>query len=284
MAKQTFQSRTTKRILEAAPQLKFVAFYHGDEDGLNACMRGYGDRSFVYIISTCYEGEEYFLYVGKSKAQYARCLAHSRKFAYEQIYLFECAPAKLADCEKAVIRELTPLFNRQHNPEAARFGQLLEIDYDAVQDQESIERYLRRYSNYKKMGLFGFALPVVLYTALEEAATETGCSCGELVFQILENQLLRYGKMDLDHVLDMETNLVSAEGYGDIHSRSQEQVKQYLHQKGRMPGTVKIGRDWIIPIDMKFPEDRRGKRREKTSDGNDINGEVSADGEGDYQQ
>lgn len=134
------------------------------------------------------------------------------------------------------------------------------------------------------MGLFGFALPVVLYTALEDAAAEAGCSCGELVFQILENQLLRYGKMDLDHVQYMETNLVSAEGYGDIHSRSQEQVKQYLHQKGRMPGTVKIGRDWIIPIDMKFPEDRRGKRREKTSDGNDINGEVSADGECDYQQ
>lgn len=284
MAKKTFQRRTTERVLETAPELKFAAIYRSSEDWFNTCMRGYGDRSFVYVFSTCYEGQEYFLYVGKSKAQYARCLAHSRKFAYEQIYLFECAPAKLADCEKAVIRELTPLFNRQHNPEAARLGQLLEIDYDAVQDQESIERYLRRYSNYKKMGLFGFALPVVLYTALEDAAAEAGCSCGDLVFQILENQLLRYGRMGLDQVRDIETNLARTEEYGNLHSRSQEQVKQYLKQKDRMPGAVKIGRDWIIPIDMKFPEDRRGKRKAKPEEEPDTRMEVSADGECNYQQ
>ena len=120
---------------------------------------------------------------------------------------------------------------------------------------------MSRYSNYKKKGLFGFALPIVLYTALEEKAQQESCSCGELVHNILEQAMLKQGKMDLDYVKDFKTNLVTTKSYGDSHDRSQEQVKQYLHQKERMPGAVKIGRDWIIPYDMKFPEDMRGKRK-----------------------
>lgn len=261
MAKQTFQRRTTKRILEAAPKLKFVAFYHRSEDRLNACMRDYGDRSFVYIFSSCYMDQEYFLYVGKSKAQYSRCLTHSKKYAYDHIYLFECDPEWLAESEKAVIRELTPIFNRNDNPDAARIRQLLEINYDTVQSAETIARYLRRYSNYKRTGLFGFALPVVLYTALEEKAAQVGCSCGELVYGILEQTMLKQGKLDLDNVRDIKTNLVTTKSYGNSHAMSQEQVKQYLRQQERIPGTVKVGGTWIIPYDLRFPEDLRGKRR-----------------------
>lgn len=224
-------------------------------------MRTYGDRSFVYIFSSCYEDQEYFLYAGKSKAQYATILTHSKQYAFDYLYLFECAPEYLAESEKAVIRELAPIFNRRDNPEADRMGVLLNIDYDAVQSMETIERYLRRYANYKKQGLFGFALPVVMYTALEEEAAREGCTCGELVCAILEQKFLEPGHMDLDHVRDIETNLLNTEGYGNLHSRSQEQVKQYLHQKGRMPGTMKFGRDCLIPCDTKFPEDLRGKRK-----------------------
>lgn len=267
MAKQTFQRRTTKRVLEAAPKLKFVAFYHGSEDRLNACMREYGNRSFVYIFSSCYEGQEYFLYVGKSKAQYARCLTHGKKYAYDHIYLFECDPEYLAESERAVIRELMPIFNRRDNPESDRIGKLLGIDYDAVQSEDAIQCYLCRYTNYKKMGLFGFALPVALYAALEEEAALVGLSCGEFVYGILEQEILGRRKLNLDQVQDLETNLVNTEGYGKLHFRSQEQVKQYLHQKGRMPGTVKLGRDWLIPCDLKFPEDRRGTRRTKADAG-----------------
>ena len=108
MAKLTFQRKTTKRILAVAPKLKFVAFYHRSEDRLNACMRDYGDRSFVYIFSSCYMDQEYFLYVGKSKAQYSRCLTHSKKYEYDHIYLFECDQEWLSESEKAVIKELTP--------------------------------------------------------------------------------------------------------------------------------------------------------------------------------
>ena len=261
MAKQTFQRRTIGRILEVAPNLKFVAFYHGSEDRLNACMRDYGDRSFVYILSSCYENKEYFLYVGMSKASYSRCLMHSKKYAYSYMYLLECDPEHLADSEKAVIKELTPIFNRRDNPEAGRIGKLLGIDYDTVQSHEAIETYLRRYSNYKKMGLFGFALPVVLYTALEKEAAKAGCNCGELVYGILEQAILQQHDMDLDNVRDIATNLVTTKEYGNMHARSQEQVKQYLRQQERMPGTAKIGRDWIVPSDVRYPENLRGKPR-----------------------
>ena len=261
MAKLTFQRRTTKRVLEVAPKLKFVAFYHRSEDRLNACMHDYGNRSFVYIFSSCYMDQEYFLYVGKSKAQYSRCLSHSKKYEYDHIYLFECDPEWLAESEKAVIRELTPIFNRNDNPDATRIRQLLEINYDTVQSTETITHYLRRYSNYTRTGLFGFALPIVLYTALEEKAAQIGCSCGDLVYGILEQTMLKQGKMDLDNVRDIKTNLVTTKSYGNSHAVSQEQVKQYLRQQERIPGTVKVGGTWIIPYDLPFPEDLRGKRR-----------------------
>ena len=74
MGKITFQRLTTKRIQRVAPHLKFVAFYHAQEDRLNACMRDYANRSFVYILSSMYKGEEYFLYAGKTKAQYRSIL------------------------------------------------------------------------------------------------------------------------------------------------------------------------------------------------------------------
>lgn len=251
------------RIIKAAPKLKFVAFYHKSEDRLNACMRAYGGRSFIYIFSSCYMGQEYILYVGKSKAQYSRCLMHSKKYAYDHIYLFECEPEWLNESEKAVIRALMPIFNRNENPQASRIGQLLKIDYEAVQDEETIQCYLRRYSNYEKRGLFGFALPVALYTALEEKAMQQGCTCGELVHEILEQKVLENGKLDLDNIKDIQTNLVTTKSYGENHACSQEQVKQYLRQVVRMPGTVKVGKTWLIPSDMKFPENLRGKCRNK---------------------
>ena len=261
MAKLTFQRKTTKRILAVAPKLKFVAFYHRSEDRLNACMRDYGDRSFVYIFSSCYMDQEYFLYVGKSKAQYSRCLTHSKKYEYDHIYLFECDQEWLSESEKAVIKELTPIFNRADNPDAVRIRQLLGINYDTVHNREAIQRYLHRYFNYRRMGLFGFALPVVLNTALEEKAIQTGCSCGELVCSILEHTILKEGKINLDNVSNIKTNLITTKSYGNSHACSQEQVKQYLHQPERMPGTAKIGNTWVIPYDTKFPEALRAKSK-----------------------
>lgn len=261
MGKHTFQRRTIARIQEVAPNLRFVAFYHGGEERLNSCMRDYGDRSFVYILSSCYEDKEYFLYVGKSKASYTRFLSHTKKYAYSYLYLLECDPEYLTDSEKAVINELTPIFNRKDNPEAGRIGRLLGINYDAVQSKDSIESYLRKYANYKKMGLFGFALPVALYTAMEEEAAKSGWTCSEWVYGLLEQTILQRRNMDLENVNAIETNLVTTKEFGSIHERSQEQVKQYVHQRERMPGSVKIGRDWILPYDMKYPENMRGKSR-----------------------
>lgn len=121
MRKTTFQRVTMKRILEAAPDLKYVAFYHREEECLNACMMNYEKRSFVYVMTSMYEGKEYYLYVGKSKAQYARNLTHSKKFEYDFIYLYECEPEQLGNCERAVIKALAPLFNRSHNPKLEQY-------------------------------------------------------------------------------------------------------------------------------------------------------------------
>lgn len=261
MANLAFQRRTTKQILQAAPKLKFVAFYHRSEKRLNACMRDYGDRSFVYVFSSCYMDQEYFLYVGKSKKQYSRCLMHAKKIEYDYIYLFETEPEWLLESEREVIKALTPLFNRNTNPDASRIKQILGINYDSFHSREVIERYLHRYSNYKKTGLFGFALPVSLYTALEEKAHQSGCSCGELVCKILEQTILKEGKIDLDNISDIKTNLITTKSFSERYAVSQQQVKQYLRQQERMPGTVKVGKTWLIPNDTPFPKALRGKTK-----------------------
>ena len=69
--------------------------------------------------------------------------------------------------------------------------------------------------------------------------------------------------VELDREEMLETNLVSAKEYGRQYELSVEQAKQYFHQKGRVPGAVKHGRDWLIPRDAGRPEDLRGKRRTK---------------------
>ncbi len=261
MAKLAFHRRTTQRILSVAPHLKYIAFYHRSEERLNACMREYGDRSFVYVLSCCYMDQEFFLYVGKSKSQYSRCLRHTKMYEFDNIYLFEYPSEWLDESERAVIFEFRPIFNRKDNPDAVRLKQLLKIDYDAVHSRESIERYLLRISNYKEMGLYGFALPVVLYAALEGEAAQQGITCGEFVRIILEQVMLKQRAMNLDCVNNIKTNLVTTKSYGVSHARSREQVKQYLHQHERMPGAAKIGRDWIIPYDTKFPQDLRDMRK-----------------------
>lgn len=264
MGKISFQRSTTKRIQLVAPKLRFVAFYHAQEGRLNACMRDYADRSFVYILSSMYAGEEYFLYAGKSKAQYARCLIHSKNYAYDHIYLFECEPEFLAESEAAVIMELCPLFNRAHNPMAERLNQILQIDYESKQNEEMISHYLERYAKYKRMGLFGFALPTAVFSALAKQAEDQSCTCSEMLQHILEDTLGDNIVSELEdaEAVPVETNLITTKAYAKQNSKSTEQIKQYLHQGNRLPGAAKIGRDWVLPQDTHFPQDLRenGKR------------------------
>ena len=260
MRKTTYQRVTTKRIQEAAPELKYVALYHRDEERLNACMMNYEGRSFVYVLTSMYEGKEYYLYVGKSKAAYSRQLIHAKKYEYDFIYLYECEPEGLTDCERAVITALAPLFNRAYNPRLEQIKLLLDIDYDATYDAQTIQSYLKRLSDYENLGLFGFALPASVFLALEKEAAEQDCNCSEWLLKLLEKQLGKKITEKLDQGEMLETNLVSAEEYGNQYERSVEQAKVYCKNK-RVEGGAKIGRDWLIPRDAKLPEDRRGKRK-----------------------
>lgn len=261
MRKTTFQRVTTKRIQEAAPELRYVALYHWDEERLNACMRNYENRSFVYVMTSMYEGKEYYLYVGKSKAQYARHLTNSKKYEYDHIYLYECEPERLKDCERAVITALAPLFNRSHNPRLAQIKLLLDIDYEGTYDAQTIRSYLKKLSDYEVLGLFGFALPAAVFHALDKEASEQGCNCSEWILKVLEKQLGKKITEELNRGEKLETNLMSAKEYGEQYGISVEQAKQYCHQKGRIPGANKNGRDWLIPRDARLPDDLRGKRK-----------------------
>lgn len=51
-------------------------------------------------------------------------------------------------------------------------------------------------------------------------------------------------------------SVITASEYGKKHGKSIEQVKVFCRQ-GRIPGAVKIGRTWLLPIDAPYPEDRR---------------------------
>lgn len=261
MGKPNFQRTTIARVNATAPQLKFIAFYHADEDRIKACMTGYTHRAFVYILSVEHDGSEVYLYAGKSKSQYSRFISHLSKFAFDHIYLFECAPAQLAESEAAVIQELCPILNRHHNPQAKHNRQFLGINYDAIQDTETIQRYLARRDRYLPAGLYGFALPPAVYSVLEQKAMEKGCSGSELIQQILEQAYAEEITNHLNSAHDSapQTNLITSKAYGLAHGKSREQVKQYLIQGNRVLGATKIGRDWVLTSDAKFPSDHRKK-------------------------
>lgn len=68
-------------------------------------------------------------------------------------------------------------------------------------------------------------------------------------------------RLELNQEDKLETNLMSAKEYGGPYALSVEQVKQYCHQKDRVPCAMKNGRDWLNPRDAGLPEDLRGKRK-----------------------
>lgn len=258
MSKATFQRSTTARVLVAAPELRFVASYNAHEERLKACMNDYERRSFVYVLTVEFHGTEHYIYVGKSKAQYARLLMHLHRFEFDYIYLFECQSEELARCEIAAIRALTPLFNRHHNPLAERNRQLLCIAYDEIMDAATIRRYLALQESYNTTCLYGFALPGAVFSVLNQQAEMSNCTCSELLQQILERTYPREIAAQIPALEEPHTNLVLPQDYAKLHHRSKEQIKAYCH-KDRLPGAVRIGRDWIFPVDTRFPEDHRRK-------------------------
>ena len=147
---------------------------------------------------------------------------------------------------------------------AGRMKRILQIDYASKQDEKRIHHYLERYAKYKRLGLFGFALPVAVFSALEEKAGEENCTSSEMLQDILEECLKDrlVVKLETADAVAGETNLITTKVYGKQNGKSPEQIKQYLHQKNRLPGAVKVGRDWVIPRDTRFPEDLRGNVKE----------------------
>lgn len=260
MGKPNFQSTTISRVIAAAPELKYIAFYHAGETPIKSCMTGYKDRSLVYILTVKYADSEVYLYAGKSHSQYSRFLMHLKNYAFDDIFLFECTAEHLSASEAAVIRELKPLLNRNHNPEAEHNKQFLGICFDGPQDAERIQRYLDMQERYAPVGLYGFSLPPAVFSVVEKKAGELGCTCSELLQRILEQT---YKEEIADELCDtkdwIHTNLVTAKTYGALHKRSREQIKQYLNQGNRVLGTAKIGRDWVILDEAKFPKDLRRK-------------------------
>ena len=258
MGKPNFQRIVISRVTNAAPKLRYIAYYHAEDACTNACMNGYADRSFVYILTINYKGSEHFVYAGKSRTQYARFISHLRNYAFDYIYLFECEPEQLSKSEAAVIRELKPLLNIDHNPEAKHNKQFLGIQSGHPQGTETIHRYLEKREQYTHSGLYGFILPPVVFSVLEKKAKASGNTCSELVQKILEDAFSH----EITEALDcpneaVHTNLISVKDFGAMHGRSQEQTKQYLHNN-RISG-LKVGRDWILPKDSKFPVDLRRK-------------------------
>lgn len=260
MGKPNFQSTTISRVKAAAPKLRFIAFYHAAENPIKACMTGYDDRSLVYILTVRYHNVEVYLYAGKSRAQYARFLQHLKNYAFDNIYLFECESKHLTESEAAVIRELRPLLNRNHNPDAEHNKEFLGICFDGPQDLERIHRYLEMREKYAPVGLYGFSLPPAIFSVLGKKAAEEGCNCSELLQKILEQSYRKdiVGELSCKQET-VQTNLVTARTYGALHKRSREQIEQYLNQEARVLGTAKIGRDWVILDEAKFPQDMRRK-------------------------
>lgn len=257
MAKSHRITNLANKVKNVAPQLEFVAYYDSEDPMLKASMQLYGHRAFVYILAVEFGMNESFIYVGKSHFQYGRILQHMSFFEFDRVYLFECEEDELDACEQAVIRLLMPLFNRHHNPEADRYSRILGLNYDVdYHSKESILAYLTAWERYNQMGLYGFALSPYWYRILKERAEKRGRTCGQELTAVLEEMFAEEIDLSMEKEPQPLTNLVTTIQYGDMHGHSREQIKQYLHQQDRLVG-LKVGRDWIIPIDEAFPEDRR---------------------------
>ena len=109
---------------------------------------------------------------------------------------------------------------------------------------------------YDETCLYGFALPGAVYSVLEQQAQSANCTCSELLQVLLERAYPKEISRQIPVQGTAETNLISSAAYGQRHGKSQEQVKQYCHGN-RIHGAVRIGRDWVIPRDSRFPEDHR---------------------------
>ena len=266
MSKVSYQTMTIARTQNAAPTLKYIALYSVDEVYVNSCMRRYENRSFVYLLTSDYNEKEVCIYVGKTKAQYSRFLSHIKKFEFDHIYLFECDYGELSDNEALIIREFKPLYNRRHNPLELRYRQILNIDYDKPQTREKIQCHLRLKEQYEHCGLFGFSLNPVIYCVLEKEATKHHCNCSEMIQLILEKAYSTDIAASLRCEQELaQTNLSTTIEYAKNHGCSRESIKQFLREENRICGAKQIGRDWILPKDSYFPEDRRKKCQKKNA-------------------
>lgn len=261
MGKPNFQKTTTSRVSAVAPQLKYIAFYPAEDARTKAFMSGYENRALVYILTVHHAGREIYLYAGKSQASYSRFITHLNHFAFDNIYLFECDPEHLTKSEAAVIHEFRPLLNQNHNPDAKHNKQFFGIQTAKTQNMDTIQHYLQLKERYTPVGLYGFSLPPAIFAVLSKNATKLGCSCSQVIQQLLEQTYSQeiIDDLQLSNEKTPSTNLITAKAYGALHGRSREQIKQYLNQGNRVLGTAKIGRDWVLLNDAEFPKDLRKK-------------------------
>ena len=260
MSKPDFQTNLISQVQNETTILKFVARYNTTEECVNACMQGYKGRSFVYLLTTDFEGTECCIYVGKTKSQYTRFLAHIKKFDFDHIYLFECDSKYLLESESLIIKKFKPLYNKKDNPLALRYARIFNIDYDTFQTSQKIQSHLCAKREYEITGLFGFSLNSAIYSVLELKSAERHCNCSEMLQLILEEYFHDEIATELQNSQEhLQTNLTTTIKYAKSHGCSRESIKQFLKEKNRISGAVRIGRDWIIPKDAYFPEDRRKK-------------------------
>ena len=253
-------TKITEIVTQVAPELQFVAAYNIDDPQLAGSMKLYQNRCFIYVLTLQIEDRERCVYVGETSAQYARFLQHRANFAFDRMYIYECEESMLRVCEAAVIRRLTPLFNKSNNPMYYRYNRVLGIDEKKSNDRNEVVSCLKTWDEYCNAGLYGFALPPALYRVLKTEARMHGVTVSEELTIILEALYTENITDELKAITPEEgrTNLVTTVEYGEIYGKSQEQIKQYLHQEGRLAGK-KIGGSWVIIDDEKFPEDRRKK-------------------------
>lgn len=260
MSRMKTVTQITEIVTRVAPQLRYVAAYNADDPQLAGSMKLYPDRSFIYVLTLQFANSESCIYVGQTRAQYARFLQHRSTFVFDRIYLYECPENDLKKAEAAVIHRLKPLFNKTHNPESCRYERVLRLAETEVYDREMIINCYQKWNEYCSVGLFGFALPPVLFRLLKANATAHKLTVSEELTGILESFYADEIADELNkNVTDeAKTNLKTTMDYGAIHQRTHEQIKQYLHQSDRLIGE-KIGQSWVLIEDERFPKDRRKK-------------------------
>lgn len=245
------------------PHIKFVAAYPATDPNLSTFMKYYDNCTFIYCLTVNTDDKQIIIYIGQSSNQYARTLSHRKKYDYDNIYLFSVPRNEKNEIEEEAIKHFKPLYNRQSNHTISEKITSVGVHHDEYKTKQQILNDIKRWKESYQIISKTFHLPAKYVAIIRYVARSKALDENDFIAQILDNMFpseIFQKALDSEIIdTDENSNLVTTAEYGRINHKSVEQIKVFC-RNGRIKNAKKIGRDWMIPVDSPYPEDRRNSK------------------------